>query len=261
MGRIGTLVCVVVVAATAVTAAGSASAQAPEYGRCLKLMGGKFRNAGCTTASGPGEEKYEWYPGFSGEKPLIKTGFTERATGTPEMPIQFEGSGGVKVKVVCKALTGTGSYTGTGSLALPDVVLSGCESGGSACTSMGRSVGEVVLDSLRGALGVIKKGETPVKDKIGVDLSPQTGTEIAQFSCALTAVTWRGSVILPVKSNAMTLSTTLKINSPSRCLVERFEGGERDVLEGSIAGGPFERWGCAATLVQTDEEKIEIKVV
>src|SRR5712671_430118 len=61
--------------------AASASAEAPEYGRCLAHTGGKWKTSGCTTeAKATTEQKFEWYP-YTGkaangeEKPVVKKGF------------------------------------------------------------------------------------------------------------------------------------------------------------------------------------------
>jgi hypothetical protein len=237
--------------------ASAAPAEPPDFGRCLKLAGGKFKDGGCKKAAVPGEERYEWYPAFSGEKPIVKTGFTlSSKEGTL---LQFGGTG---EKIVCKSMSGSGSYTGAKSASVPTVVLTGCESGELPCTTGGRAAGEIVLDPLVGTLGVVKKGTEPAKTKAGLDLNPTSGEEVAQFSCGLIPVSWRGSLIIPVTANAMKLSTTWKLvylNGKQK--PESFEGGERDVLEGSTAGGPYEQVGVTLTLVETNEEKIEVSTV
>src|SRR5204863_2803189 len=99
----------------------------------------------------------------------------------------------------------------------------------------------------------------PVKTKVGIDLKPESGTEAAQFTCGVVPVIWRGSLIEPVAANAMKKLTTLKKTSGLK--PERFEGGERDVLEQSSAGGPYEDLESTLTLIQTNEEKIEVSTL
>jgi hypothetical protein len=252
-------VCVLIaVSACSLVAGASASAEAPEYGRCLKLKGGKFKNAACTVRSKPGEERFEWYPGFSGARPIAKAGFTQALASNTL--ITFESAGSVNLKVTCSGLHAAGSYTGAKSLALPVFVLSGCASGSLSCTSAGKAGGEIALDPLVGLLGVIKKGTKPVENVIGEDLRPETSEEIAQFACSGIPAKWRGSIIFPVLRNKMILSATLTLNAPT-CDVERFEGGERDILEASIAGGPFEPVGCAGKITHTNAEKIEVSSI
>jgi len=240
-------------------AAASASAEPPDFGRCLKLAGGNFKDGGCKKAAVPEEEKYEWYPGFSGEKPIVETGFT--LASKPETVMQFSIVGGAVIK--CTALSGSGSYTGAKSVSLPLAVITGCELKGTPCTSIGRAAGEIALSPLVGALGVIKKATEPVKTKVGLDLRPQSGTEVAQFSCGLIAVTWRGSVIFPQMANAMKSLATWKsaVAQNGKQKPESFEGGERDVLEQSTGGAPYEELAWMATLIQTNEEKIELSTL
>src|SRR6266404_8222805 len=77
------LVAAFVISAIAVT---SASAEAPEYGRCLKVTPKSLSNydgSKCTklASEDPGTEaeklakgNYKWFPAFGGENPLVKTG-------------------------------------------------------------------------------------------------------------------------------------------------------------------------------------------
>ncbi len=70
--------------------ASTASAEAPEFGRCVKVAKGtgSFKNANCTIALAGGS--YEWLPG-----PGPGNKFTFSYTGSPS-PLWFESVGGNK---------------------------------------------------------------------------------------------------------------------------------------------------------------------
>jgi hypothetical protein len=96
-----------------------------------------------------------------------------------------------------------------------------------------------------------------------MDLFPvgKTGP-FMQFSCGPTAVTVRGSVLNPVKSNKMLLSATLKYAASSgKQKPEKFEGLPKDVLETEFGEAAAEQSGLKLTTKQTNEEKIEINSV
>ena len=78
-------VCLVAVFATSAVTVASASAEAPEYGRCVKVAkpyNGGFTNSGCTTKSETKTGKYEWYPGVV--KKLQTSSRRERRLGRGE---------------------------------------------------------------------------------------------------------------------------------------------------------------------------------
>src|SRR6266404_2097549 len=129
------LVAAFVISAIAVT---SASAEAPEYGRCLKVTPKSLSNydgAKCTklASEDPGTEaeklakgNFKWFPAFGGEKPLEKRGFT--VTLKPETTITIETASGTKA--TCKAATSSGEITGLKTVGGISTTFSGCESGG-----------------------------------------------------------------------------------------------------------------------------------
>jgi hypothetical protein len=83
-----------------------------------------------------------------------------------------------------------------------------------------------------------------------------------EADCSGLSIVARGSVILPVKTNAMILSETATfMQRDGKQKPERFEGEAKDIVEMSFAGGPFEQTGLLMRLVQTNEEKLETKSV
>lgn len=274
------LLCLVAALACSGVVVASASAfteEPPEYGRCLKKTGGtggRFKDGDCTTASVPGEEKFEWYPCFgpnaNGEEELIeKPKFS--VASKPETVIQLETTGEGnpgKTKSVwkCTGETAEGELTGPRTSTEKNVIFTGCETSGLKCKTTGAAEGEVRMSELDGLLGIEKKGETKAKDKIANELTPKgpEGTHFADFACGGIGVEIRGHLLGPVTANKMLLTETLKYTSSGgKQKPERFEGGEPLILETRFTniGGAFERAGITQTLIQTNEEKIEISTV
>ncbi|MGO9320283.1 MAG: hypothetical protein ACLQBY_05725 [Solirubrobacteraceae bacterium] len=66
-------------------------------------------------------------------------------------------------------------------------------------------------------------------------------------------------MIVPVKANKMSLTSTLKFKaSKGRQKPEGFAGEPKDILEASFDEGPFEQAGLTATIAQTGEEAVEV---
>jgi hypothetical protein len=255
----GTAVCLAACAAAlGMTAATAAAAEPPEYGRCLAKTGGTYEDAACTKTAAEGKEKYEWYPGFSGEKPLVKKKFTliqkEKTSGTYET---VNGS-----KMTCSGATGSGEITGakdtTGSYAF-----TGCKTSGLPCNSGGAKPEELVGRTLSGLLGIEEEGVEPFKNLTAEDLFPaEPGGLLVEFECSGIGFEVRGSVLNPTTRNKMLDTVTLKwAATKGRQKPEKFVGGEKDVCEVSTSGGPFEQCGGTVTLILHLEEKIEINTV
>jgi hypothetical protein len=167
--------------------------------------------------------------------------------------------------VRCASESGTGEYSGAKTLANVVLRFRECEEGLPAgrCTSPGPAEGEIVTQPLTGELGIKhRSAEGPVKDEIALGLSPAGGV-FAEFSCPGTAGdAIRGSVLVPVVSNLMDLWRNRPFKSTKgKQKPERLEGGPRTVLEVSFAGEPFEQVGLTATILQTNEERVEISSV
>jgi hypothetical protein len=234
--------------------AAQASAAAPEFGRCVKVAKGtgKFSSSHCTVEAAGGS--YEWMQGAGATKKLtlvLKAGTTitvETVRGT---------------KITCTGGTGTGEYTGPKTVSLA-VRWEGCKTSGGEVESQGQPNGVVVLKPLIGVLGVIKKGTTPVFNKIGLDLSPEeAGGPVGQMHCNGLPIELKGSIIsAPLAVNAMKTTSAMKfLEKKGKQSAESFEGLPKDVLEANTNGGPFEQTVLFWETAQTNEEAIEINTV
>jgi len=236
-----------------------ARAEAPEFGRCLRLTGeqaghGGYENLSCTSASPGNTGRFEWYPGAA------KARFaTKSKEGTP---IAFEGVGGVRV--VCTGETSTGEYT---SPKLEEHVVfrfTGCATGAQVVSSAGAEPGEVVTNPTECELGVLQKGETPLMDKIGLTCAEETAFMWMKWT-GYAPVEWclRGWWFFTIPHNRMKTMTTLhsaQFHGMQRW--EKFEGGPPEPLEATFDGGAtWERAALALTSIQTNEERIEVNSV
>jgi hypothetical protein len=263
-------VCLAAAFALSATAA-TASAferEPPEYGRCVKQVGGQFKDGGCKTASAPGEERFEWIPAFEAENayniahpPKLKF----KLTSKEETPFWLET---VREKIFsCRGtngkgkegITADGEITGPKTTRLSNIVIRGCEIIETAECGPFNEVNE-----LDGLLGVQKFGETSAQNKIANLLAPSSGEIIVEPDCHASAVI-KGSVLNPVTANAMKLAPIVKWNrhkskqKPERFATDPLE--TKRVLSWSILGDPFEQAGLSLTVIQTNEEKIEISTV
>jgi len=137
----------------------------------------------------------------------------------------------------------------------------GCESHGSKCTTSGTE-GELVTKTLQGVLGIDNESvEAGVEQRvIGLDISPtEKAGPLVQFSCGGVSTSVRGSVIVPVTADKMSLTSSLVYKAlEGKQAPEQFEEEPKDILESSFAGGTFEQSGLTGKLVQTSEEPVEI---
>jgi hypothetical protein len=234
--------------------AASASAEAPEYGRCAATAKGtgKFSSATCTIEKAGGS--YEWSPGAG-----LKNHFTSKMKEATLATLETV----KKEKVVCKTETSTAEFTGVKTIGGVVATFTGCEALKLKCNSAGQPEGTIVTFPLKGVLGVEKKGETKVKDKLANELTPENGNDVfAEFSCGGFVVIVRGHVLSPVPSNKMLLVTTVKFTaSKGKQKPERFEGGPLAILESSFSGGAYEQSGQTLTTIETGEEKMEANSV
>jgi IPT/TIG domain len=227
---------------------------APEFGRCVKVTTGTgvYGTSGCTTVGG--EKKFEWIGG-----PPPKAKFTTKIKlGTT---FTSEGVGGNPI--TCSGQKGTGEYTGPKTVGGAVFTFMGCALGSARCNSAGAKEGEVVTTPLVGELGVIKtSSEGALKNEIGLDLKASGSALIAEFTCGATAGKWRGSVIVPVKTNKGISSVTLKFAAKAgKQKPEAFEGLPKDVIESSLGGAAFEQSGWSLTTTLTNAEKVEVNSV
>jgi hypothetical protein len=231
----------------------------PEFGRCLKTVGGEFEDAGCTKAA-VGSGSYEWHPAFGGTAPLEKGSFsTTIKEGTPSTLETV-----TKTQMVCEGVSSSGEYTGDKTIGNVVVTFTKCSAFEASCASAGSPAGTVVTRTLEGTLGVEELGATPAENAIAEDLYPvgRSGA-IAEFSCSSLPVTITGSLIAPIPSNSMKLSTPIKFRAvKGKQHPEGFVGEPVDVLFTKIgATGPLEQAGETMAVTQTNEEKIEVNSV
>lgn len=236
--------------ATSAAVAASASAAAPELGRCLAKLGGTYANSSCTTIRA-GVTKYEWVPG-PGPKNLFT--FT---TKTLQQGIDLEGRAKNGDKLICgNNGHGFGEYV-SASEQLETVVLEACTgvSGlAGECTSAGDPQGEITTAQLRGLYGFIKR-----PGNAGISLEPASGTTFIGFECGGVPVIVRSSIIAPLTPrNKMTTTFEEKFKASGvKQNPTHFEFGAKDVLEASINSGPFEEAGATTTDLIKSQESLE----
>lgn len=229
----------------------------PEFGRCLKVTGGKYENAACTKlVSSSGH--YEWHPAFGGTQPLEKTGFTTAIKEATVSTLETVNGNAV----VCKGESSGGKYTGNKTVGEVVVTFTGCTAFEVSCSSSGSPLGTIVTHTLEGVLGIETPGAEASEDKIAEELHPTSGTLIASFTCAGTPVTISGALIGQVVSNLMKPSDTVKFKAISgKQQPEGFFGELAAVLSVGWEEKTPEQAGESMTTVQTNEEKVEINTV
>jgi hypothetical protein len=273
VGLIVTLISSVVLAANA-----SAALEAPEYGRCLKHVGGMFKNTGCDVDALIGEVgKYEWYPADGEPSPSTqeadavtknKFSFTVKTATMPKLETR------AKAVVECTGGSGEGEYDFPKEVKNVSLELTGCkltsEPGTPLCTSKLPQVeGTIAFQTLEGELGIEKKGATPAKNKIGLDLFAPGGgedhtAEVASFTCkgALPVFSITGSVIHPLHTNAMLEQPLEKFTEAlGKQKPEKFEGGAVDVLKQVTIPAGTEQIGLELETIVKNEEKLEVSSV
>lgn len=251
--------CLIVFAMGAIAA--SASAEAPEFGRCLKTKGGeglKYTTAKCTVVASGEKENFEWYAGFGSTRPLEKAGFTT-ALEPATIAVLTTVAG---TKITCSGETGGGAYTGSKTVGGIVLKFTGCETGGTRCANGGQFEGHVTWNELDGSLGIWRTGETAAKDGPGISLKPTTGEQLVEFACAGLLVKIKGAVILPVPGNTMKLSAMVKLNAHNgKQKPESFVGGPREVLECKFSVAAYEQCALTLAMTWTNEEKVEASTV
>jgi hypothetical protein len=261
------IVMILGVAAIGMFAATSASASAPEFGRCLKQATkslSNFDNAKCVKLAGEdaGTEaeklkkgNYQWFSGVVNDKFTLNI--------KPETIMGLETVGGFTL--TCKGETGNGEYTSAKTVGGLVLQLSGCEFSGGKCNTPGKGVGDVTTAALEGVLGVAKVGtNSPRNDTLALELHAPVGQNFADISCGGLTVVVRGSMLHMVTANAMKLTTTEKfVQTKGIQKPDHFAGGtpKEHVLETSKSGFPFEQSGLALTTILTNEEKVEASTI
>ena len=92
------------------------------------------------------------------------------------------------------------------------VIFTGCKATGLPCTSPGHASGELETNELEGIVG----WENKAKKKTDLELYPAKSVKsglFIEFECEGLVIKVRGKVLVPVKNDTMTESTTLKFNA------------------------------------------------
>lgn len=249
--------CLVAACALYAVSAASALATAPEYGRCVKKAkaeGKGYTASKCTIAGEGGKAKYEWVPGAE------KAKFT--STGGIGVLSTVGGS-----TVECKAESSNGEFVPGNNKeeAGVFVTFTGCKAVGLPCTSPGHASGELETNELEGIVG----WENKASKKTDLELYPAKSVKLGlfiEFECEGLAIKVRGKVLVPVKNDTMTETTTLKFNdSKGKQKPEKWEeSGSPAILEAAFSnfkGGAYEQAGQKITSTVTGAEKLELNTV
>jgi hypothetical protein len=239
----------------------------PEVGRCVRVEGGKaeFRSVKCSRSE-PGVGPYAWLSG-----PGPKRKFTAK-TGM----IKLQSAGNV---ITCPGGTGEGEYTGPKNLKFTTLVLEGCQQSAksgieSFCQNeLGSNNGQIAFKELEGVLGFISH---PRKLKVGWDLKPVAGANLAALECGGASATGKsvgtgikrevqGSVVgrvLPLGTASFEYAVTYQVAKGGAQYPERLEGGVRDTLTALVEAKAGEKTPEATVLLSElklrDEEALEV---
>ena len=165
-----------------------------------------------------------------------------------------------KVKTTCKTENSSGEYTGTQEVGNVVLKLTGCESAGQKCTTVGLAEGELETKKLEGKIG----WEIKEKKKVALDLFPvgKTGPFLEYTCTEGVPLTVDGSILVPVVVDKMAVTSILKYKQTAgKQKPEHLEGGPKEVLTVTPNGESFEQLGETVSLTETNEEAIEINAV
>jgi hypothetical protein len=237
------LVVAAVVAAAGVSAIGAASASAlPAFFECHRgaVGSGKYSNGRCTTEVEEG--RFELQEGIGKGKPFRGKG--ARSTFYVPEP---------NVEVTCRAFKEEGQVAAPASEQDLIVTFKGCESLGKPCTTAGAASGTITTFPLEGQLGYISMSPLSV----GVALAPESGTDLADWSCEGVEIRTLGSIVFERRGDIDQIGhaweDVASVTGAGAQTVTGFEGGPRDVLSTVIEGaGPYEA-ALKATAVDKGE--------
>lgn len=243
-------------AMSAIVATASASAAAPEYGRCLavpkvgKTYSGGFSDSKCTKKSETKTGKYEWNPG------AVKK--FQTSTGGKAI---LEEVG--KNAVGCESESSKGEFFGTKEVHNLTVTFKGCHVGTLICTSEGHAAGELQTNTLEARV----VWEKEASKKTALELYPALGTEqFIEFNCSgQLTVSVKGQLLVPIKNDKMVSTETLKFKAKKGFQSPEYyeEGGTKHkaILLSNFGGKGFAQAGQNLTSVVTGEEKLELNAV
>jgi hypothetical protein len=267
------IVATLAMSAVAATSAFAFTEEPPEIGRCLKLTGGRFKDGACKTAAKVStEKKFEWYPAFGpngkGEEKTIEPSKRFYKAVSKELTaIKLETVKGEAV--TCKKQTSEGEYTGPKTNRAFNIAFTGCESAGLSCISTNpkaTNTGEILVKELLGVIGIEKVGLTAGADKIANLFKPASGEILTEFECVGLKLVVKGEVMVPIKSNAMILTQTVKFTATKgKQKPEKFAsdptGTKRILYSKNSKLEEFFQAGQTLTTIQTNLEKAEASSV
>jgi hypothetical protein len=257
--------CLVAVLAIGAAVTASASAEAPEFGQCLKkaeVGGAGYSDSKCNKAVGFGA-KYEWVPGFlAGENTFTMAG----TVSTMKL------AGGNTL--TCTKWDGTGEYViGTDNKHFTLMLnLKGCKMGPYTCTTSGKASGELTFNPLVGEVGFENSAET--KTALKLEAAPGQEGFLIKFSCLGLKWEWIGNnpekpgchpkteppcpagpehgILVPIKPNVMAEKETLKFKQTTEGeqIPSKWEGNPKETfLESDFEETGFEGLAWTETVV------------
>ena len=253
--------CLIGTLATSAAVAASASAEAPEYGRCVKGVAheGGFAGGTCmATDKMDNDGAYEWLPG-----PGAKPGFTTKKTSGS---VVFETVKGTKI--ICTSESSTGEVLSTKEIRIPSIKFNGCMSSAGQENSPGAAPEEIVTNSVTGHLRFAIGGKVKklVDDELVATSTPLVAImECAGFVTELRTEATGGLLNQLVADKMVTISSSKYAATKGEQKPSEYEDLEGKPvaagLESNFAGGPFEETGFTLTSEQTNEEAIEVNAV
>ena len=254
-------VCLALVGAFAAVSVASAAAAEPAIYECGKapkeeakyeskgkektksVYTGKYTDKHCSSPAPAGKYRAEGKP--EGKYELQEWNLTAKKGKAKAFKgagkganLEAEGIGGIS----CTSSSDTGKFNSPTSADQIVATFKGCEFIGKKCAS-GSTAGEIVTKDLIGTVGYLEGKGTP-SPKVGADISPESGTELATFLCGPDSFAVTGSVIgeiSPVNHFAKEATFTFKQSSEIGGQVwKHFEGGPEDTLKTFLC----EETGC-----------------
>lgn len=244
--------CLLAAFAFSAVAVSTASAAAPEFGRCIKKAkaeGTGYSEAKCNTKGEGKTAKYEWVAG------IVNGTFTSAIKAGTTATLETVG----KTKITCKGETSGGEIATTKEVQGVIAKFTSCESAGLKCQS-GATTGEIETKALSGVIGFETETGEQKKWKIAEELHGPGNGNLAEFSCGPAKVLVHGSVLHNIKANTMLSESTEKFTaSKGKQKPEHFAGGKakEHILESNLAGGPYEQAGQTITAIVKFAEKGE----
>ncbi len=241
----------------------------PELGKCVeapyetvkekKVYKGAFTRNSCSALSKNHNGPYNWQGG------VTKGQFFSTNTKNAISLLTSNSVTKAKVKVECLAENVTGEFVSPRRVEDMSLKLGECSSLFGKCTSPGAGEEKIISKTLDGLFGVYKAAVRSSGDKAGLEVFPANKTEpFAEFTCGAKAMTVRGGVVLAVRADKVTptLELSAKANGKGEQKIKGFVEEPTEVLEVSIAEGPYEPIGLTAVAIPLEtEEPLELNTV